>query len=135
MAIRKGWVYDPPKPAIPAPLKAKVTRLAEELIAERKPLLIVPPPPYWTFNTLVDLHGRWRGRFYYFIATYGNPNNGADAPTLECGVARLTYIGNERFDLVYRDVSGPTERWRPLYDNLPLDMALATVREEVLEAG
>ena len=42
MTTRKRLKDDRPAPTIPVPLKAKVTRLAEELITERKPLIIVP---------------------------------------------------------------------------------------------
>ena len=129
MATRKQWVYDPPKPTIPAPLKAEVTRLAEELIEKLKPLSIVPQPADFAYGYIVDLHGKWHGRFYHFIATYHYPSPTALSPSRDVGFARLEYAGDGRFNLAYFRHTG---KWFEIYRNLTPSKAMEEIEKTEL---
>jgi hypothetical protein len=122
------WVYRPPKPPVPADLKAEVGRKAEAVVQEfLKPQFIKPPPKDWRWNYITDIHSKWHRSFVHFSATYRSRGPTASKPTFEAPFARLDYAGNRRFSLAYLRHTG---KWWEVHRGLTLDKCLKTIRED-----
>jgi hypothetical protein len=125
---RKQWVYSPPKPTIPAAIKAELDTKAQALIAQHlKPAHIQPPPAEAQFNYLIDIWTKWYRGYFYFGSTYASPGPYALSPTFEARFARMEYVGGDRFNLAFMR---HTEQWFELYQALSIDECLAAIRDE-----
>jgi len=105
----KIWVYAPglaPGMKVPAQVKGEVTRQGQGLVEEWKPLSIEKPPKGYPFNYIVNLYTKWRGKYFYFCATYACPDPRALPPSFEGYFTRLEYVGNHRFNLAYMRHTG-----------------------------
>jgi hypothetical protein len=112
---------------VPESLKCQVSVLAANLIDTWiKPQHIRPPPKARDLNYLVDIYTKWRGRYFYFMAKYASPGPNRIAPYFETGFARLEYAGGEAFNLAYFRHTG---QWWQIESRIPLDEALARIRE------
>lgn len=128
---RKRWVYvppTPPKPSVPAALKADVATRAGELVeAVLKPLHVKPPPDDERFNYIVDIGTRWYRSYFYVFATYRSPGPSALSPTFEAKFARLEYTGGDRFTLASMRHTG---QWTELRYDASLDQCLEAIRDD-----
>lgn len=128
--IRKTWIYQPPKPPrpnVPASVKAEVTQKATLLVETLlKPRHIKPPPKNARFNYIVDLNTKWHRHYFYFCAKYAVPGPNALAPFFESKFARLEYIGRNRFNLSFVRHTG---EWIEIALNHSLDECLAAISE------
>ena len=124
----RQWVWAPKKPSVvPAALKEEVSAKGDRLVREYiKPTYVEPPPKKPRYNYLVDVHTKWRGRYYYFISKYASPGPNRIAPFFYSGFARLEYTGNNRFNLAYFRHTG---QWWQVHSNLTLRKALDLIRE------
>jgi hypothetical protein len=128
---RRTWGSGPkkaPKPSVPDWIKIELSEKAGALVEQYlKPAHVPPPPKNAQYNYLIDITTRWRGRYFYFCATYACPGPHAISPTFEIQFARLEYAGNKRFHLAFMR---HTEKWWVLYDGLTIDECLTAIREE-----
>mgnify|MGYP007107471818 FL=1 len=104
---QKGWVYAPSKTksnlAVPAAFKDEIKRRGDELIESTlKPAHLEPPPADPQFNYIEQIDCYWRGRFFYFFATYRVAGPNAIVPTFESKFARMEYQGNSTFNLAFQ---------------------------------
>lgn len=124
----KIWVYSPrlaPGMKVPVGVKSEVTKRAQALVEEWKPLSIEKPPKGYRFNYIADLYTKWRGRYFYFCATYACPGPRALSPFFEACFTRLEYVGNNRFNLAYMR---HTDKWWETERGLTLADWLETIR-------
>ena len=114
--------------AIPAELKARVQARADALVAEViHPRRVQPPPENPEYNYVTDVFTRWFRSWLYFCATYTCPSPRALSPTFETRFARMEYAGGERFHLAFMRYTG---EWIEVYRDVPLDEALALIRDD-----
>jgi hypothetical protein len=128
----KRWVFSPSKPAkaaVPMAVKAEVEAKANEFIdTVLKPKHVEPPPENPRFNYLADITCKWHGSFFYLIGVYAcPPRPDAGTRTFESKMARLLYVGPNRFDLGFQRHTG---QWIDLYTGLPLEKCLETIRDD-----
>jgi hypothetical protein len=125
----RRWVKSPPpKPPIPAAVKADVTRQAQNLVdTVLTPRSVREPPADPRWNYIVALSIRWYHSSLYFCATYRCPGPHALAPTFEERFARMEYAGDTRFHLAFMRYTGA---WVVLYHDLPLDACLTAIRDD-----
>jgi hypothetical protein len=100
----KIWIYAPrlaPGKKVPIQIKDEVTRRAQALVKEWKPLSIEKSPKGNRFNYIADLYTKWRGKYFYFCATYASPAPRALSPSFGAYFTRLEYVGSNRFNLAY----------------------------------
>ena len=130
---KKRWalVFSPkslPKPSVPDDLKAKVLSEADEFVEDfLKPNFVKKPPKKWRWNYIIDIHAKWHGSFFYFIATFRSPGPHALSPTFEAPFTRLEYVGKRRFNMAYMRHTG---KWWEVYQKLSLDKCLKVIKEE-----
>ena len=132
MRPTKSWVYAPPAPPkskIPDEVKARVQAEADHLIDAFKQRYVKPPPDDWRFNYITDLSTKWHRSYLYLCATFACPGPNALSPTFEAPFTRLEYAGWDRFNLAYMRHTG---KWQEVYPGLPLDDAMAVIRDEAL---
>jgi len=127
----KMWIYSPKKPTppqVPEIIKAQVETKAKELVETYlKPTFIQPPPKDAKWNYLIDIFTKWHGSYFYFCSTYACPGPNALSPTFESRFARMEYVGNRMFNLAYMR---HTDKWEEVFQGLPLDECLQTIRDE-----
>jgi hypothetical protein len=104
---QKGWVYSPSKTksnlAVPAAFKDEIKRRGDELIESTiAPTHLEPPPDDPQFNYIEQIGCYWRGRYFYFVATYRVAGPNAISPTFESKFARMEYQGNSTFNLAFQ---------------------------------
>lgn len=125
------WVYTPGKdPATrPTPaIRAEADRKAKELIdSTLSPKFITPAPVDPNFNYVIGLSTKWRGRFFYFTATYACPGPNALSPTFESNFARLEHTADHKFNLAFMRHTG---EWHDLLRGVTLDECLDSVRDD-----
>src|SRR5690349_6538274 len=113
--------------SVPDLLKDEVTARANALIAQDLKPRYVQPPENRQFNYVSDISAGWeRGRFY-FSAAYTCPEPDAPQPCFETRFARLTYSGNNRFNLAFMRHTG---QWVEPYTDLTLDECLVSIRDD-----
>ncbi len=124
----KQWVWVPKKPSVvPVALREEVSAKGDRLVrAYIRPTYVEPPPKKPRFNYLVDVHTKWKGRYYYFIAKYASPGPNRISPFFHIAFARLEYGGNGRFNLAYFRHTG---KWWQVYSDLTLREALDLIRQ------
>jgi len=125
----RRWVASPPpKPKIPAAMKADVTRQAQELVETvLTPRYVREPPSEPQWNYIVGLLTRWYRSSLYFCATYCCPGPNALSPSFEQRFARMEFAGSNRFHLAFMRYTGA---WVVLYHDLPLDECLTAIRDD-----
>jgi len=124
----KRWVYSPPKAAVSNAVKAEVEEKAREFIeAALKPKFIEPPPKEARFNYLADITCKWHGAYCYVIGVFACPGPNALSPTFESKLARLLYLGPDRFTLSFQRHTG---QWIDLYTGVSLQEALEAIRDD-----
>ena len=124
----KIWVYSPrlaPGTKVPVQVQGEVNRRAQALVEEWKPLSIEKPPKGYRFNYIVNLYTKWRGKYFYFCATYTCPDPRALSPSFEAYFTRLEYVGNNCFNLAYMR---HTDKWWETMRGLTLDESFETIR-------
>ena len=127
----KAWVYSPappPKPTVPAAIKAELEARARELVeSELKPKNIKPPPEDQSFNYIVDIYTKWYRSYFYFCAKYACPGPNAISPFFEAKFARMEYAGEGEFNLSFMRHTG---QWVELYQGLSIDECLTNIRDD-----
>ncbi len=118
-----GWQPEPAKPS--AATKNKVADSATSLIEEFKQKCVLPENVNDQFNYLVDIYGRWRGRYFYFCGKYHSPGPNAISPEFETKFARLEYMGNDSFNLAYMRHTG---QWFELFQDQTLEQCFAEMK-------
>ena len=124
----KIWIYSPrlaPGTKVSVQVKGEVTRRAQALVEEWEPLFIEKPPKGYRFNYIVDLYTKWRGKYFYFCATYACPDPRALSPSFEAYFTRLGYVGKNCFNLAYMRHTG---KWWETMRGLTLDESFETIR-------
>jgi len=126
---QKGWVYAPAKKAtnlsVPPAFKEEIKRRGDELIESTiKPTHLNPPPDDPQFNYIEQIDCYWRGRYFYFFATYRVPGPNAIRPTFESKFARMEYQGNEIFNLAFQRHN---DQWFEIGFGLPVDKCLDSI--------
>ena len=128
---KKTWVYSPgldPRTKVSKPLKAEIERKANELIEDvLKPKYVLPPEKKPKFNYVIGLSTRWRGQYFYLVATYACPFPDAQSPTFEVNFARLEHTALGRFNLAYLRHTG---KFQQLFTDVTLDKCLASIRDD-----
>jgi hypothetical protein len=104
---QKGWAYSPSKRranvAVPPTRKAEIKRRGDELIESAiAPAHLQPPPDEPRFNYIEQIDCYWRGRYFYFYATYRVVGPNPIAPTFDSKFARMEYRGNSVFNLAFQ---------------------------------
>lgn len=118
--------------AVPARLKERLSKRADQLISDKfkKGLeLQAKVLEEHGFNYIVDVYTKWRGRYFYFIAKYRNPQENATEEFFEVKRTRLEYTGNQEFSLAYMR---HTDKWFEVFQELTLDASLETIEENEL---
>ena len=115
------------KPKIPEVLKERLQAEADRLLEEFRPNYIQSPRP--DFNYRTHLYTTWFRSYLYLCSTYACPHPNALSPTFEVRFARLEYAGEDRFHLAYFRHTG---QWWEVYRGLPLEVAVDTIRTEVI---
>ena len=124
----RRWVASPPpKPTIPAAMKAAVSGRAQHLMdTVLTPRYVREPPSDPQWNYIVGLSTRWYRSSLYFCATYCCPGPNALSPFFEQRFARMEFAGENRFHLAYMRHTGA---WVVLYHDLPLEECLTAIRD------
>ena len=116
------------RPRLPDDVKQRVQREGDALVAEvLRPRAVKPPPADSDFNYISDVFTRWYHSWFYFCATYTCPSPRALSETFESRFARMEYAGGERFHLAFMRYTG---EWIEVYRDVPLDEALAAIRDD-----
>lgn len=129
----RRWVASPPpKPAIPASVKADVTRRAQELVdTVLTPRYVREPPTEPQWNYIVGLSTRWYRSSLSFCATSccpgPCPGPNALSPSFEQRFARMEFAGDHRFHLAFMRHTGA---WVVLYYDLSLEDCLTAIRDD-----
>lgn len=127
----RRWVFSPPKPpkpAVPKAVKAEVEARAKEFIdTVLKPKHVQPPPKDARFNYLADITCKWHGSYFYVVGVYACPGPNALSPTFEEKLARLLYLGPDRYNLAFQRHTG---QWIDLYPGLTLGKCLEAIRDD-----
>lgn len=118
-----------PKPPIPDTLKERVQAEADRLLEEFRPVYVRPPPESALLNYLTALHSTWFRGYLYLCGTHACPHPDAPSPTFESRFTRLEYAGDDRFHLAYMRHTG---QWWEVHRDLPMDVAVQTIRTEQL---
>ncbi len=112
---QKGWFFPPQKPPkhkVPENVKIEVELKATELVDSfLKPKYIKTMPADEDFIYIVDIYTNWYRNYFYFYSKYRSLSPNAISPFLETKFARLEYVGNDLFNLVY-------ETYRAMVRNL-----------------
>ena len=128
---QKHWVYSPGRPQPPKiseTFKAEVERKGQALVdTVLKSRYVQPAPEDPQFNYIVDVYVRWYRHFFYFCAKYCNAGPYAIGTDFEARIARLDYIGSERFNLSYQRYN---DQWMTIYTDLSLGECLTAVRDD-----
>jgi len=114
---------------VPVEVKGEVTKRAQALVEEWKPLSIEKPPKGYRFNYIADLYTKWRGKYFYFCATYACPGPRARSPSFEAYFTRMQYIGNHLFNLAYMRHTG---KWWQTQRFLTVAECFETIRDNSL---
>ena len=115
-------------PAIPASVKADVTRQAQELVdTVLTPRYVREPSTYPQWNDIVGLSTRWYRSSLYFCATYCYPDPNALSPSFEQRFARMEFAGDHRFHLAFMRHIGALV---VLYHDLSLEGCLAAICDD-----
>jgi hypothetical protein len=118
----------PDKPSVTASIKAQVEVKAKELIENAlKPKHVQPPPKGQRFNYIIDIGAKWYRNSFYLVSTYACPGPNALSPTFETKFARMEYVGNDQFVLLFMRHTG---QWVQLYDALSVDECLKAIRDD-----
>ena len=127
----RQWVYLPSKPStVPDSMKKQATTRADKIIETVfKPRYVKPPPKKARFNYIVDIYTKWHKNCLYFRARYASPGTNALSPFFEHSFTRLEYMRTGRFNLAYMRHTG---RWWVVFEDLPMEEAFVTVRDQVL---
>ncbi|WP_133309333.1 hypothetical protein [Parashewanella curva] len=120
---RMGWQPAPAKPSTAT--KNQIADQAEPLIAEFKRKCVLPENANAHFNYLVDIYGRWRGKYFYFCGKYHSASPIAISPEFETKFARLEYMGEDSFNLAYMRHTG---QWFELFQELSLDKCFNEIK-------
>ena len=125
---RRWATPPPPKPTIPASVKADVTARAQDLVETvLTPRYVREPPTDPQWNYLVGLSTRWYRSSLYFCATYCCPGPHALAPSFEQRFARMEFAGDLRFHLAFMRSTGA---WVVLSHDLPLTECLTAICDD-----
>lgn len=127
----RQWIY-PPRRAktVSSSLKEELTAKAEEIIQTVfKPRYLIPPPHKPRFNYIVDIFTKWHKSCLYFCARYACPGPNAWSPFFEDSFARLTRMGNNRFNLAFMRHTG---KWCEVFTDLTMEDAFSTICDDVL---
>jgi hypothetical protein len=131
MPAPKVWGYDSgsaPRAPWPPFLKDEVSQRANALVEQvLKPRYVLPPPENPQFNYVAGVYTRWVQGRLYFVAAYNCPEPDAPQPCFETRFARLTYGGQDRFNLAFMRHTG---QWVAPYTGLTLDECLTSVRDD-----
>jgi hypothetical protein len=107
--------------------KALVTATCQRFIDEILKPRFLPAITPTAFNYSVDIQGKWHGSRYRFIQRYrsGFPENLGEE--FDAPVARLDWIGPDRFDIQWHRHTGA---WYRLYRDQTLVQALKTIADD-----
>jgi hypothetical protein len=128
-----GWVFvgDTPAGRTEKPtsyFKSDVEQKMKVFIKKLKEENIIPIPESHDRNHLIDIYGKWKASFYYIYLTYKCPEEGYRVDKFDTGLARLRYVGKEKFDISYFRHTGKWEDL-PFYKNLSLEEAMTAIQE------
>lgn len=109
-------------------LKQTITSKAAELIQTHlRPTFIKPPPKNANMNYVIDIWSKWHGNSFYFCATFASPGLHAVCPTFELRFAKMSYKGNQRFNLAYMRHN---DQWIEIYYGISVEECLTAVRDD-----
>lgn len=121
------------KPAINRPFevfKNRVSQQANEFIdAILKPTHIKPPPTDNRYSYLIDIYSKWHLHFFYICSKYCSPAPNAISPQFEHLLARMEYMGHDRFNLSYKRYNG---QWILLYTDQSLEECFDLIKNNPL---
>ncbi|MBM7073683.1 hypothetical protein JQC92_16865 [Shewanella sp. 202IG2-18] len=120
---KMGWQPTPTKPS--TAFKNKISAEAAPFIEELKLKCVLPENVNDQFNYLIDIYGRWRGRYFYFCGKYHSPGPNAISPEFETKFARLEYMGEDNFNLAYMRHTG---QWFELFQEQTLEQCFAEMK-------
>ena len=128
-----GWVFvgDTPAGRTEKPtsyFKSDIELKMKPFIKKLKEENIIPIPEPHDRNHLIDIYGKWKASFYYIYLTYKCPEEGYRVDKFDTGLARLRYVGKEKFDISYFRHTGKWEDL-PFYKNLSLEEAITAIQE------
>jgi hypothetical protein len=105
-----------------------VQREGDALVAEvLRPRAVKPLPANPEYNYITHVFTRWFQSWFYFCAACTCPGPNALSETFETRFARMEYAGDERFHLAFMRYTG---EWIEIYRDVPLDEALAAIRDD-----
>jgi hypothetical protein len=119
-----GYVYSPTATKVQ---KNTISSQFESVIEELKKNLQPIPEPQ-KFNHCVDVFSKWRGNFFYIMQKFKTGENSI-TDYFDCGLARLEFYGENRFNLSYFRHTG---KWEPLfmYNDIPFETAKQAIFED-----
>jgi hypothetical protein len=113
---------------VPETLKQRVQRQGDALVAQvPRPRAVQPPPENPELTYITDVFTRWYHSWFYFCSTCTCPYPNAPTETFETRIAWMKYAGGERFHLAFMRYTG---EWIEIYRDVPLDEALAAIRDD-----
>lgn len=118
----------PVKPKVTSDIKSKLTKEANEFINNTlKPKNLKPVEINQYFNHLVDIYSKWYGSSFYFCSKYNCHMENAISPSFEMKFARMTYAGDEKFNLSYMRHN---DTWFEIYTELSIQQCIDVIRDE-----
>lgn len=128
---KKVWYYKPPKP--------KPDKLTKERIKERcdkfiesvlKPKFISNEQSAVDELNVIDIYSKWWRNFIHFYAKYRDtrPEPGAEAvePTSDLKLARIEYLGENKYNLAYFRHTG---KWWVIFYEISLEECFEAIED------
>jgi hypothetical protein len=107
--------------------KLAITAECEKLIASVLIPRFLPKIRPTEFNYPIAIYGKWHGNKYRFITRFRSDHPNSIRPEFEAPVARLEYVGRDRFDVSYYRHTG---EWFRLLEALSLTEALDMLQRD-----
>ncbi|EKD80379.1 MAG: hypothetical protein ACD_40C00123G0005 [uncultured bacterium] len=127
MKRKKQWIYSPKKvwPLVPSETQQSVIGLTEPVIS-RLILRYFESHNHRSKDSLMEITSHWRRCYFYVVANYHTTAKNAISSDYEENLARLEYVGPDRYNLSYFRHTGV---WFEIARDQSLNDCLAIIAE------